>query len=213
LNKNLCICAENWLFDLIDDRSFEEFFEPFGFVRFEFISVDGIVRFCQTSQDVETKTDLNLRLNSLVWRQLCNQLIFPVDISGVSHDLSRYSLKYSLKSLSPLFGIISDLITKHNENVSDKNSVIVTGFIVVIATIWRRMRLISLFTHIGIFPMRTIHGFVMISMVCESNQQTTLFGHDITEETMTIIRRIGLLMPRTMGRHGRRLMSVTITAN
>jgi hypothetical protein len=46
-NKSLCICREDWLFDLIDDQGFEEFFELIGFVRFEFASIDRIVRFAR----------------------------------------------------------------------------------------------------------------------------------------------------------------------
>jgi hypothetical protein len=76
---------------------------------------------------MKTKTDLNLELNVLVWRQLCNRLILLVDISGISHDLSRDSLKCPFKSSSPLFGIISYLTTKHGRNVSDKNIVAVTA--------------------------------------------------------------------------------------
>jgi hypothetical protein len=125
-NKSLCILSEDSLFDMINDRGFDEFFELFGFVRFEFVSVDRIREFCEKSQDM--KKDLNLSLSLLVWRQLCGRLILPVDISNVSRDSSRYlSRLIDFKSSSPLSGIISYLTSKHGGNVSDKNVVPVTA--------------------------------------------------------------------------------------
>jgi hypothetical protein len=127
-SKSLCISSEDSLFDFISGRGFEEFFELFGFVRFEFLSIDEIREFCEKSQDVKLNSSLSLSLNSLVWRQLCNRLILPVDTSGVSRDLSRYSSRFiEFKSSSPLSGIISYLTTKHGGNVSDKNIVTITA--------------------------------------------------------------------------------------
>jgi hypothetical protein len=55
-------------------------------------------------------------------------LILPVDISGVSRGLSRYSSPFTdFKSSSPLSGIISYLTSKHGGNVSDKNVVTITA--------------------------------------------------------------------------------------
>jgi hypothetical protein len=125
-NKSLCISSEDSLFDFIACRGFEEFFELFEFVRFEFLSVDRIREFCDKSKDVTLEKDLSL--NSFVWRQLCDRLILPVDLSGVSRESSRYSPRLiEFKSSSPLSGIISYLTLKHGGNVSDKNIVTVTA--------------------------------------------------------------------------------------
>jgi hypothetical protein len=120
-NKSLCILSEDSLFDFIAGRGFEAFFELFGFVRFELLSVDRITAFCEKSQD------MNVCLSLLIWRQLCGRLILPIDISGVSRALSRYSLKCPFESSSPLSGIISYLTSKHGGNVSDTNIVTITA--------------------------------------------------------------------------------------
>jgi hypothetical protein len=86
------------------------------------MSLDRIREFCEKSQD------MNVCLSSLIWRQLCDRLILPVDISGISCDWSRYSSRLiDFKSSSPLSGIISYLTSKHGGNVSDKNIVTITA--------------------------------------------------------------------------------------
>jgi hypothetical protein len=121
----LCILNEDSLFDFIVARGFENHFELFGFVRFEYLSADRIKTFCSLSQDI------NISMNSMIWHQLCNRLILPVDNSGVSRDSSRYSVRsfkhVEFKSSSPLGGIISYLTEKHSGNVHDKGVVNVTA--------------------------------------------------------------------------------------
>jgi hypothetical protein len=120
-DSSLCVASEDSLFDFICDLGFEEFIGLFGFVRFEFLSIDRVVQFCEQIQE---KT---LSLSSSVLRQLCCRLILPVDTSGVSCDLSRYSTKCVFESSAPLSGIISYLTTKHGGNVSDRNVVTITA--------------------------------------------------------------------------------------
>jgi hypothetical protein len=118
-NPSLCVESEDWLFDFIEMRGFEEFFELFGFVRFEFLSIDRIRKFCEQSQDKSP--------SSLIWCSLCRRLILPVDTSGVSRDMSRYGSNCPFKPSDPLSGIISYLTMKHRGNVSDTKVVKVTA--------------------------------------------------------------------------------------
>jgi hypothetical protein len=121
----LCILSEDSLFDFIVARGFDEYFELFGFVRFEYLSVDRVKTFCSLSQDTK------ISINSMIWYQLCNRLILSVDVSSISPDSNRYSVEpfkhFEFKSSSPLHGIISYLTEKHSGNVHDKGVVNITA--------------------------------------------------------------------------------------
>jgi hypothetical protein len=74
--------SEDSLIDFIVARRFEEYFELFGYVRFEYLFADRMKTFCSLNQDMA------ISMNSKVWHQICNRLILPVDVSGTSRDLT-----------------------------------------------------------------------------------------------------------------------------
>jgi hypothetical protein len=177
------------------------------------LSIDRIPTFCEKGQDM--MMNISLSLNSLIWHQLCCRLILPFDVSDVSHNMSRYSSSFiEFKSSSPLSGIISYLTMKHGGNVSDTNIVTITASTVVNGNSTYGAKNASDLTADSYWHSsnETIHGFVMISKTCESNQHTTLSDRDVTEALMAIIQRIGLLKSRMTDRGRRRLMNIRRTA-
>jgi hypothetical protein len=83
----LCVGNEDSLFDLICDCGISECFSLFEFVPFEYLSPDRVSVF------VESIEEFGFTINSAILNRLFQRLVLPVDVCGLSDELTRYARK------------------------------------------------------------------------------------------------------------------------
>jgi hypothetical protein len=83
----LCVENEDSLFDLICDRGFSECFSLFEFVPFEYLSPDRVSLF------VESIGEFGFMINFAILNRFSQRFVLPVDVYGLSDELTRYARK------------------------------------------------------------------------------------------------------------------------
>jgi hypothetical protein len=114
-SNSLKIPGEDWLLDLICEfvEDGTQYFGLFEHVRFEWLSVESMHRFCEIGAELLSEMNLG------VWKSLFGRCVLPISLSGSNEQMIVQSIRFSPKWESSLEGIVSYLMK--DQHVADGN--------------------------------------------------------------------------------------------